>query len=73
MIKFNLSYIILINIIIGRNIVSAEKRWNYLWEKLIEHVTQAVKKYHRNDVGYKQHVTHIPMIVEEIKDIKTSC
>lgn len=52
--------------------MSTEKRWNYLWEKLVEHVIQAVKKYHKNDLGYMQHIIHIPMIVEEIKEIKTS-
>lgn len=53
--------------------MSTEKKWNHLWDKLIEHVIQAVKKYQRNDMGYIQHTSHIPMIVEEIKDMKISC
>ena len=47
-----------------------EKRWNYLWDKLVEHVIQAIKKFRENDEAYRHHVSHIPMIIDEIKEIK---
>ncbi len=49
-----------------------EKKWNYLWDKLIEHAVKATSKYQKKDMAYKRHVSHIPIIIEEIRDMRIS-
>ncbi|MDD4289924.1 MAG: hypothetical protein PHH83_01455 [Patescibacteria group bacterium] len=49
-----------------------KKRWNDLWDKLLENVTQVVRKRNENVDECEKHIDDISDIIEEINSIKKS-